>query len=154
MLVISADQFINCTVEMVYQRVCQDYFAFQPIWDPAILEMRGISEQPIAVGSEANIARVFRNNTQTGLSKVTDLVKGVSITVHNKYPTNGETRLISCHALNSGGTRLHVEISYALKGIAKLVAPLSTSLVERALAISLRAVKLELEKEGSEDQTS
>ena len=154
MLEVSADQFINCAVEQVYRRVCRDYFAFQPISDPAILEMKILSEQPIAVGSEANISRVFRNNTQTGLSKVIDLVEGVSITVHNSYPTNDETRHISCHQLNSGGTRLHVEIAYALKGIARLVAPLSASLVERALVISLRAAKLELEKEVSGGEAS
>ncbi|HVB00959.1 MAG TPA: hypothetical protein VNE42_06825 [Acidimicrobiales bacterium] len=154
MLEISADQFIDCTVEEVYRRVCKEYFAFQPVWDPAILQMKSLSDQPIAVGSEANISRVFRKNTQTGISKVTDLVEGFSITVHNSYPTNGETRYISCHQLNSGGTRLNVKITYALKGIAKMVAPLSTSLVERALAISLRSVKVELEKEVGRGEAS
>ena len=154
MLEISADQFIDCPVDEVYRRVCQDYFSFQPVWDPAILEMKSLSDQPIAVGSEANIARVFRKNTQVGRSKVTDLVMGTSITVRNSYPTNSETRFISCDELNSGGTRLHVEITYVLRGVARLVAPLSTSLVERALAISLRAAKLELEREDDGNELS
>ena len=154
MLEIRADQFVDRPVEVVYRRVCQDYFAFQPIWDPAILKMTSLTDPPIAVGSEATVSRLFRNNAQIGTSKVTELVEGTSITVFNSYPTNGETRYISCHHLESGGTRLHVEISYALKGVAKLIAPLSTSLVERALAISLRAIKLELEKDSGESATS
>ncbi len=145
MLEIRADQFIDLPVEVVYRRVCQDYFAFQPVWDPAILKMTALSDPPIAEGSEATIARTFRNNAQIGTSKVTELVEGTSITVRSSFPTNSETRYVSCHRLEGGGTRLHVEISYELKGIARLVAPLSTSLVERALAISLRAVKDELE---------
>lgn len=154
MLTVSADQFINRPVEEVYRRVCLDYFAFQPIWDPAILEMEAISERPISVGSEARISRTFRNKSQSGLSEVTDLVEGSSITIRNSYPTNGEIRSISCQTLNGGGTRLHVEISYLLRGIARVVAPLSTSLVERALAISLRSVKLELEGEASDGENS
>ncbi len=152
MLEIGADQFVDRPAETVFRRVCGQYFAFQPIWDPAILEMKSLSEAPIAIGAEATITRIFRDKTQTGLSKVTDLVEGASITVLNSYPTNSETRFISCHRLESGGTRLHVEISYALKGIARLIAPLSTSLVERALAISLRAAKLVLEKDEPLDE--
>lgn len=154
MLSIRADQYINCSADDVYRQVCENYFTFQPVWDPAILAMRAASDRPIAVGSEAEISRLFRNKTESGRSTVTDLVAGTSITVLNCYPRSSETRLISCQQLNAGGTRLHVEISYTLHSLARLVAPLSANLLERALAISLRSAKLELEKGIHADEAS
>jgi hypothetical protein len=148
---IAADQFINRPVNDVYERVCSDYFAFQPIWDPAIVQMDPIDSTEIAPGTRARVTRTFRGKTELGESQVLNTVPGLSLTIENRYTKNKEQRLISCHRLNGGGTRLHVEITSEIGFVARLIAPLTVNLLERALALSLREIKLAIENESVPD---
>lgn len=147
MLQLCADQFIDAPVDEVFSRVGLGYFDYQKTWDPAIITMVPAGDGPISVGSTAQITRLFRNRPDSGTSEVVAYTPQTSITVCNIYAANRETRLISCHPLQFGGTRLHVEITSELHGIARLIAPLTTNLLERALTLSLRAIKLQVEEE-------
>ena len=147
MLHIAADQFIDAPVHEVYDRVCARYFTYQPIWDPAIIEMVPENGDEIAVGTRARVSRTSRRKTELGQSEIITIVPGTSLLVENRYPKNREVRLIACHQLNGGGTRLHVEITSDVGAVANIIAPLTTNLLERALAISLREVKLAIENE-------
>lgn len=143
---ISADQYIDRPVGLVFERLCEQYFVFQPIWDPAITEIVPAEGSKILVGSRARISRMTKNKVEQGESLIIAIEPAQSITVENRYPKNREVRKISCHELNSGGTRLHVEIESELHGVAKLVAPMAQNIVERALAYSLHVAKLAVEQ--------
>lgn len=147
MLVLRADQHVATRVEEVYARVCASYFAYQPIWDPAILEIIPDAEDEITTGSTARVVRLFRSRTEHGRCIVERVEPTKLIVVSNQFERNAETRTIECTQLNGGGTRLHVEIASEIRGIARMIAPLTTAMLERALEISLRSVKLTIESE-------
>lgn len=151
MLHITADQFVEAPVNEVYDRVCAQYFAYQPIWDPAIVEMVPDWAAEIGPGTHARVTRSLRGKTEVGESKVISMVPGTSLVVEIRFAKNREVRLISCHQLNGGGTRLHIEITSDIGVLARLIAPLTTNLLESALAISLRQIKLAVENEISPD---
>jgi hypothetical protein len=151
---ISADQFIDRPIAAVFDRVCGQYFIYQPVWDPAIVEITPVSTAPVWVRDKAQITRKFRGKLQQGESEIVEMVTGSSILVENRYPNNRERRRISCHVLRGGGTRLHIEINSEIGFVAGLIAPLTTALVERALVLSLRSVKLAIEDESPKTEPS
>jgi len=148
---ISADQFIDRPIESVFERLCGQYFVYQRVWDPSIIEIVPTGGSTISIGSHARVTRKTKNKVEQGESTIVAVEAPNGITVESNYPKNREIRRISCHRLNGGGTRLHVEIDSELHGIAKLVAPLALNLLEKALAYSLHVAKLAVEESDAPD---
>lgn len=147
MLQISADQYVNSSIDDVFERVCEKYYLYQPIWDPAIVETTQATGDRAYVGARAEITRKYRNRTESGSSSVDVFEAGYRIVVTNRFRRSSETRDLSCHTLAGGGTRLHLTITSEVRGLARLIAPMTSHMLERALIISLFHVKLVIEKE-------
>ncbi len=136
---VHADQFFNAPTEVVFSHLCRNYATTQLLWDPAITEIS--PTDPLALGSRALVTRIFRNRPQRGEMEVTDFREGDTVEVSIRFPKGVERRRISCAPLNYGGTHLRVVISSELSILARIIAPLTTGLIERALVLSLRAAK-------------
>ena len=146
MLQLVAEQHVDRPVDEVFAFVGHDYFEHQPIWDPAFIEMRPITPPPIGVGSRANFVRQERRGEMSGIAEVLGYEQGRYISVINRFARGDQTRTISCHQLSSGGTRLRVVIENEVRGVAWLVAVLFQGILQRALKVSLTAIKSAIEE--------
>lgn len=143
---ISADQFVDLPLEEVARRLCGDYFAYQATWDPSIVEVA-----PDAGAATARVTRNVRGHVETGTASITSR-EVHAVTVELVYPRSRETRRVTCTALRHGGTRVGVEITTDLRGLPRLAAAMTGSMLERALALSLHSLKEALEKAARDER--
>ncbi len=142
---LEADQFIELPATTVFDRVCSEYFTYQPLWDPAIIKMEPQFGGTSQLGSRATIERAAGKAIEIGESTIVESQPGLSITVENRYPKHRETRRISCHPLRGGGSRIHVVIDSEIGIFARFLAPLTLRILEQGLAMSLHEAKSAIE---------
>lgn len=145
MFTVAADQYIERPPDEVARAVLEHYFEYQPSWDPTIESLDAGAADTVRPGASAHIERNIRGQLLPGECVVTAFEPGSSIEVELRGARLKEVRRVSCHPLATGGTRVHVEVSSELRGIASIVARLSRRMLTRGLEHSLHGLRVAIE---------
>jgi carbon monoxide dehydrogenase subunit G len=132
------------------RRPPDDVFAFLadfenvPAWNYAIVETRKVSPGPVGVGTTYRQTRSVPRRSEEGF-EVTVFEPASRLEVRGEI---GPFRARARYALepSGSGTRLTNAVQLQSSGLLRLVAPLATSRVKRAVAANLDALRQVLER--------
>jgi uncharacterized protein YndB with AHSA1/START domain len=145
---IESSVVIDRPIEDVFRFQADDHYRNHPRWDPAVLSLKPIGDQPAGLGSRFELSRRMMGRTQTDTFEIVEWERPNRIAIETRQ-AGFQLRITAvCTALGPEQTNLVVGGTAKLGGVRALVAPLIRPKLARQARGNLERIKAMVEAQA------